>query len=90
MRSARALRERLDGIVVKLARDKAAGLPFGKPIDLREEYTAYIPLYTITELMALPDAPRFFIASTVSSQRAFEPCDPITISAPWQAPQTFS
>lgn len=59
MRSARALRERLDGIVLKLARDKAAGLPFGKPIDLREEYTAWIPLYTITELMALPDAPRF-------------------------------
>jgi len=59
MRSARALRERLDGIVLKLARDRAAGLPFGKPIDLREEYTAWIPLYTITELMALPDAPRF-------------------------------
>ncbi len=59
MRSARALRDRLDGIVLRLARERAAGLPFGKPIDLREEYTAWIPLYTITELMALPDAPRF-------------------------------
>ena len=45
--------------MLRLARERAAGLPFGKPIDLREEYTAWIPLYTITELMALPDAPRF-------------------------------
>ena len=59
MRSQRALRERLDGIVLRLARERAEGLPFGKPIDLREAYTAWIPLYTITELTALPDAPRF-------------------------------
>ncbi len=59
MRSARALRERLDGIVLRLASERAASLPFGQPIDLREQYTAWIPLYTITELMALPDAPRF-------------------------------
>jgi cytochrome P450 len=59
MRSARALRDRLDGIVLRLARERAAGLPFDTPLDLREAYAAWIPLYTITELMALPDAPRF-------------------------------
>ena len=59
MRSQRALRERLDGIVLQIARARAATLPFGQAIDLRERYTAWVPLYTITELTALPDAPRF-------------------------------
>ena len=59
MRSPRALRERLDGLVRDLARDRAAGLPLGEPVELREEYAAWVPLHTITELLALPEAVRF-------------------------------
>lgn len=59
MRSQRALRERLDGIVLRLAKSYAEALPFREVIDLRERYTGAVPLYTITELTALPDAPRF-------------------------------
>src|SRR5581483_5441971 len=57
----RALRERLEGVVVGLARKYAEALTptFGQPIDLRDRYTMRIPLYTITELMQLPEAARF-------------------------------
>lgn len=61
MRTQRALRDRLEGIVVELARKYAEALTptFGQPIDLRDSYTMRVPLYTITELMQLPEAARF-------------------------------
>ena len=59
MRSPRALRERLESVVVQIAKAQAGSLTFGEPIDLRERYTMWVPLYTITELTQLPGAARF-------------------------------
>lgn len=59
MRSQRALRERLDGLVHQIARDKAAALPLDEPVDLREAYAMWVPLLAITELTGIHEAGKF-------------------------------
>jgi cytochrome P450 len=59
MRSPRALRERVDGLVEEIAREKAAALPLGEPVDLRESYTMWVPLLAITEMLAIKEAAKF-------------------------------
>lgn len=59
MRSPRSLRERLNDIVFEIARDQAAALPMGEPIELRERYAVWVPLLSITVLTDLPEAARF-------------------------------
>lgn len=59
MRSPRALRERLDGVVEQIARTRADALPLGETVDMREEYAMWIPLLAITELTAIREASRF-------------------------------
>ena len=59
IRSPRAIREELDGLVAAIARRQADTLEFGEPIDLRERYAMWIPLLAITELMAVDEAARF-------------------------------
>jgi cytochrome P450 len=59
MRSQRALRERLDGLVHGIARARADALPTGVPVDLREEYAMWVPLLAITELTGIHEAARF-------------------------------
>lgn len=59
MRSQRALRERLDGLVRQIAAEKAAALPLDEPVDLREAYAMWVPLLAITELTAIHEAGRF-------------------------------
>lgn len=59
MRSQRALRERLTGLVHAIARQQAESLPLGVAIDLREHYATWVPLLAITALTGLPQAARF-------------------------------
>jgi len=59
MRSPRALRERLEGVVGKISRERAGALPLGEPVDMREEYAMWIPLLTITELSGIDEAAKF-------------------------------
>ena len=59
MRSPRSLRERLNDVVLEIAREQAAALPMGEPVDLRERYAVWVPLLAITALTDLPEAARF-------------------------------
>jgi cytochrome P450 len=59
IRSPRALREEIDGLVAEIARRQGDELVFGEPIDLKERYAMWIPLLAITELMGVDEAPRF-------------------------------
>lgn len=59
MRSARAMRERLTGLVQEIAVRQAQGLPMGQPINLREHYATWVPLLAIAALTDLPEAARF-------------------------------
>ena len=59
MRSPRSLRERLNEIVLEIARQQAAALPMGEPVELRERYAVWVPLLSITALTDLPEAARF-------------------------------
>jgi len=59
MRSQRALRERLTGLVQEIAVRQAEGLVMHAPVDLREHYAAWVPLLAITGLTDLPEAARF-------------------------------
>ena len=59
MRSPRSLRERLSDIVLQIARQQAAALPMGEPVELRERYAVWVPLLSITALTDLPEAARF-------------------------------
>jgi cytochrome P450 len=59
MRTARAMRERLTGMVQEIAVRQAEGLPMGQPINLREQYATWVPLLAITALTDLPEAARF-------------------------------
>ena len=59
IRSQRSLRERLNDIVLEIAREQAAKLPMGQAMDLREGYAMWVPLLAITALTDLPEAPRF-------------------------------
>ena len=59
MRTPRAVKERLDGMMDKIAREQAELLPFGEEVDLRASYDMWVPLLAITELMQVDEAPRF-------------------------------
>ena len=59
MRTQRAMRERLTGMVQEIAVRQAEGLPMGQPLNLREQYATWVPLLAITALTDLPDAARF-------------------------------
>lgn len=59
MRSPRSLRERLNDVVREIAREQAAALPMGEPMELRERYAVWVPLLSITALTDLPEAARF-------------------------------
>ena len=59
IRTQRSLRERLNDVVLEIARNQAAALPIGEPIDLREQYATWVPLLAITALTGLPEAARF-------------------------------
>lgn len=59
MRTARAMRERLTGMVQEIAVRQAEGLPMGMAINLREQYATWVPLLAITALTDLPEAARF-------------------------------
>jgi cytochrome P450 len=59
MRTARAMRERLTGLVQEIAVRQAEALPMGQPINLREQYATWVPLLAITALTDLPEAARF-------------------------------
>jgi pulcherriminic acid synthase len=73
MRSPRALKERLDALVEQIAVERAASLPIGEPVDLREQYAMWIPLLAITELTGIREAASFrawyraLVAAGVSS-----------------------
>jgi cytochrome P450 len=58
IRSARAVADTLDPLVVEIVRRQADRLPFGEPLDLRASYTSEIPLLVIAELMGIPEAGR--------------------------------
>ncbi len=59
IRSPRAIREDVDGLVEAIAQRQVDALPFDEPIDLRHRYAMWIPLLAITELMAVEEAGRF-------------------------------
>lgn len=59
IRSPRAVREELDGLVAGIVEERLEALPFEEPTDLRERYTMWVPLLAITELMAVEEAARF-------------------------------
>jgi len=59
MRTPRAVKERLDGMMDTIAREQVAQLPFGVEVDLRATYDMWVPLLAITELMQVDEAPRF-------------------------------
>jgi cytochrome P450 len=59
IRSPRALRDEIGGKVEAIARDAAARLQLDEPIDLREEYSTWVPLLVICELTAIHEAARF-------------------------------
>jgi cytochrome P450 len=59
IRSPRAVKEDLEGLVDGIAQRYADELPFDEPVDLRAGYAMWIPLVAITELMAVQEAARF-------------------------------
>lgn len=59
MRSQRAMRERLTGLVQEIAVRQADGLVMGTPMNLREQYATWVPLLAIAALTDLPQAARF-------------------------------
>src|SRR5215831_7978784 len=59
MRTPRAVKERLDGMMDAITREQVALLPFGEEVDLRASYDMWVPLLAITELMDVDEAPRF-------------------------------
>ena len=59
IRTQRSMRERLNDVVLEIARNQAAALPIGEPTDLRERYATWVPLLAITALTDLPEAARF-------------------------------
>ena len=59
MRTQRAMRERLTGMVQEIAVRQAEGLAMGQPLNLREQYATWVPLLAITALTDLPEAARF-------------------------------
>src|SRR4051794_26112983 len=73
IRSPRALAEGLDGQVEAVVRRTLERVPLGEPVDLRETYTAWIPLLVITELLDVHEAARFrgwdrtILAGSISS-----------------------
>ena len=56
VRSPRALRVEVGGRVEEIARTVADRLPFGSPVDLREEYAMWVPLLVISQLTAIDEA----------------------------------
>ena len=59
MRTPRAVKERIDGMMDEIARNQVAQLPFNIEVDLRATYDMWVPLLAITELMHVDEAPRF-------------------------------
>ena len=59
IRTPRAVKDRLDAMVERIALEQVALLPFGVEVDLRASYDMWVPLLAITELMQVDDAPRF-------------------------------
>jgi pulcherriminic acid synthase len=59
MRTPRAVKERLDGMMDAITREQVELLPFGEEVDLRASYDMWVPLLAITELMDVDEAPRF-------------------------------
>lgn len=59
LRSPRAAREQLEGLVDAIAQRQVDELPMDEPVDLRARYAMWIPLLAITELMAVEEAARF-------------------------------
>jgi pulcherriminic acid synthase len=59
IRTPRAVKDRLDAMVERIALEQVALLPFGVEVDLRSSYDMWVPLLAITELMEVDDAPRF-------------------------------
>lgn len=59
IRSPRAVKEDLEGLVDGIAQRQVDSLPFDEPLDLRARYAMWIPLLAITELMAVQEAARF-------------------------------
>lgn len=57
IRSARALADGLGEVVREVARRQAAILPLGEIVDLKERYTALVPLGVLTELFRLDHTP---------------------------------
>lgn len=56
LRSPRALREDVGGKVQGIARRLASELPLEEPVDLREQYSMWVPLLVISELTAIEEA----------------------------------
>ena len=59
IRSPRAVKEQLEGLVDGIAQRQVDELPLDEPVDLRARYAMWIPLLAITELMAVEEAARF-------------------------------
>ena len=59
IRSPRAVKEQLEGLVDAIAQRQVDALPLDEPVDLRARYAMWIPLLAITELMAVEEAARF-------------------------------
>src|SRR5207249_3474945 len=59
IRSPKALKEGLDGMVAGVSRRVADALPLGEPLDLKEQYAMWVPLLVITDLLAIEEAARF-------------------------------
>jgi cytochrome P450 len=59
MRSPRALKQRLEGLVEGIAARLVNDLPLGVPVDLRKAYASWLPLFAITELTGIHEATRF-------------------------------
>jgi pulcherriminic acid synthase len=59
IRSPRAVKEQLEGLVDGIAQRQVDDLPLDEPVDLRARYAMWIPLLAITELMAVEEAARF-------------------------------
>lgn len=59
IRSPRAVKEEVEGLVDDIAQRYVDALPFDEEVDLRAQYAMWIPLLAITELMAVEEAARF-------------------------------
>lgn len=59
MRTARAMRERLTGLVHEIAVRQPDCLAMGQQMNLREAYATWVPLLAITALTDLPEAAKF-------------------------------